>query len=271
MAARFSIENPSIRVTILEEGGHVAEILDKASGVSPLWIPPWPSIEPSGYDRPSIPGTARIRRANCSAGIMGSQPLPGYFRRHLRREAAAGLTVHGEASIARLRRLKAGRTRRACARNFPLRSSPLSGRFAWRAAMSRFANRWKIFLQPTGPRPGPSTSRSVRRFWKRAHGISRLGHARQSDRERFQRRHGLHENRRRIRLAECAAHRQAATRTCGSYTATPSFGRIRFAVAGSPSRHRVLSRRFRPRRARWRFGYAWRRADFPWLGRGRKF
>jgi hypothetical protein len=46
-----SIENESLRVTVLQEGGHIAQILDKSSGVSPLWIPPWPSIEPSAYDR----------------------------------------------------------------------------------------------------------------------------------------------------------------------------------------------------------------------------
>jgi hypothetical protein len=44
------IENSDLRVTVLKEGGHIAEILDKRSGVNPLWIPPWPSIEPSTYD-----------------------------------------------------------------------------------------------------------------------------------------------------------------------------------------------------------------------------
>ena len=32
-----------LRVTVLEEGGHIAEILDKRSGINPLWTPPWPS------------------------------------------------------------------------------------------------------------------------------------------------------------------------------------------------------------------------------------
>ena len=38
-----SIENEEIRVTVLREGGHIAEILHKATGVNPLWTPPWPS------------------------------------------------------------------------------------------------------------------------------------------------------------------------------------------------------------------------------------
>src|SRR5438093_10909175 len=44
-----AIENDDVRVTVLEEGGHIAEILDKRSGVNPLWTPPWASIEPSTY------------------------------------------------------------------------------------------------------------------------------------------------------------------------------------------------------------------------------
>ena len=43
------IESDALRVTVLVEGGHIAEILDKQSGVNPLWTPPWPSIEPSSY------------------------------------------------------------------------------------------------------------------------------------------------------------------------------------------------------------------------------
>ena len=45
-----SIENNDLRVTVLKEGGHIAEILDKRSGVNPLWIPPWTSIEPSDFN-----------------------------------------------------------------------------------------------------------------------------------------------------------------------------------------------------------------------------
>jgi hypothetical protein len=43
-------ENSQLRVTVLREGGHIAEIFDKATGVNPLWTPPWTSIEPSTYD-----------------------------------------------------------------------------------------------------------------------------------------------------------------------------------------------------------------------------
>ena len=44
-----AIENGQVRVTVTVEGGHVAEMLNKETGVNPLWTPPWPSIEPSSY------------------------------------------------------------------------------------------------------------------------------------------------------------------------------------------------------------------------------
>src|SRR5687768_14761425 len=45
-----SIENDDLRVTVLPGGGHIAEVCDKASGINPLWTPPWTSIEPSRFD-----------------------------------------------------------------------------------------------------------------------------------------------------------------------------------------------------------------------------
>ena len=47
--AATSIENDAIRVTVLHIGGHIAEILQKSSGVNPLWTPPWPSLELIGF------------------------------------------------------------------------------------------------------------------------------------------------------------------------------------------------------------------------------
>src|SRR6188474_1596221 len=65
------IENQQVRVTVLAEGGHIAEILHKGSGVNPLWIPPWPSIEPSAYDRAKHPGYGGDAESKLLAGIMG--------------------------------------------------------------------------------------------------------------------------------------------------------------------------------------------------------
>src|SRR6266481_2635370 len=96
-----SIENERLRVTVLHEGGHIAEILDKATGVSPLWIPPWPSIEPSTYDRAKHPEYGADAESKLLSGIMGHNLCLDLFGGPSEAEAAAGLTVHGEGSVAR--------------------------------------------------------------------------------------------------------------------------------------------------------------------------
>jgi len=94
-----SIENEYLRVTVLAEGGHIAEILDKRSGVSPLWIPHWPSIEPSVYDPVKHSEYGSASDAKLLAGIMGHNLCLDIFGGPSDEEAAAGITVHGEGSI----------------------------------------------------------------------------------------------------------------------------------------------------------------------------
>ena len=95
-----TIENADLRVTVLQEGGHIAEIFDKAAGVNPLWTPPWPSIEPSEYG----PGYADMygsgSDARLLAGIMGHNLCLDIFGPPTDEEAKAGLTAHGEGSVA---------------------------------------------------------------------------------------------------------------------------------------------------------------------------
>lgn len=95
------IENGHLRVTVLHEGGHIAEILHKPSGVNPLWIPPWPSIEPSSYDAAKHPEYGRNEESLLLSGIMGHNLCLDTFGPPSPEEAAAGLSVHGEGSVAR--------------------------------------------------------------------------------------------------------------------------------------------------------------------------
>jgi hypothetical protein len=95
-----SIENEWVRVTVLHEGGHIAEILDKQSGVNPLWTPPWDSIEPSTYDLLKHPEYGADAESKLLSGIMGHNLCMDIFGGPSAEEAAAGLTVHGEASVA---------------------------------------------------------------------------------------------------------------------------------------------------------------------------
>src|SRR5882724_13353242 len=93
-------ENQLLRVTVLVEGGHVAEIFHKRTGVNPLWTPPWPSIEPSTYDRARHPEYGADAESKLLAGIMGHNLCLDLFGTPSEAEAAAGMTVHGEASTA---------------------------------------------------------------------------------------------------------------------------------------------------------------------------
>ncbi|HEY7212532.1 MAG TPA: hypothetical protein VH477_19805 [Bryobacteraceae bacterium] len=92
------IENEHVRVTVLEEGGHIAEILDKRTGVNPLWRPPWPSIEPSTFKK-GADTWGSGSEAKLLAGIMGHNLCLDIFGPSSEAEAAAGITVHGEGSV----------------------------------------------------------------------------------------------------------------------------------------------------------------------------
>jgi len=95
------LENEILRVTVLREGGHIAEVFDKRAGVSPLWIPHWPSMEPSEFEKKKPVQYGTGDDAKLLAGIMGHNLCLDMFGGPSRDEAAAGFTVHGEASVGR--------------------------------------------------------------------------------------------------------------------------------------------------------------------------
>jgi hypothetical protein len=96
-----SVENDQIRVTVLTEGGHVAEMFHKKLGVSPLWIPPWTSAEPSKYSLAAYPEYGSDAESKLLMGIMGHNVCIDMFGPPSAEEAAAGLTTHGESSVVR--------------------------------------------------------------------------------------------------------------------------------------------------------------------------
>jgi hypothetical protein len=95
-----SIDNGTLRVTVLAGGGHIAEIRDLATGVNPLWTPPWPSIEPDTYDPKRHPEYGGSAESSLLSGIMGHNLCLDIFGGPSAEEAAAGLPVHGETSVA---------------------------------------------------------------------------------------------------------------------------------------------------------------------------
>jgi hypothetical protein len=94
-----TIENENVRVTVTVEGGHVAELTDKRTGINPLWTPPWPSIEPSAYSRAKHPEYGDSGEAHLLAGILGHNLCLDIFGGPSAEEAAAGVTPHGEGSL----------------------------------------------------------------------------------------------------------------------------------------------------------------------------
>ena len=94
-----SVDNESIRVTVTAEGGHVAEILHKATGVNPLWSPPWPTIEPSTYDRARHPEYGSSDEAPLLSGIMGHSICLDTYGSPSPEEFSAGMPVRGEGPV----------------------------------------------------------------------------------------------------------------------------------------------------------------------------
>lgn len=105
-----ALTNEHLEVVVTVEGGHIAAIRDKATGVNPLWTPPWPSMEPSAYDAERMPEYGRNAESQLLAGILGHNLCLDLFGGPSDEEAAAGLTVHGEGSIAPYRIEVAGDT-----------------------------------------------------------------------------------------------------------------------------------------------------------------
>lgn len=94
------IENDELIVTVTVEGGHIAEIVEKKSGMNPLWTPPWPSIEPTAYSLERHPEYGDNFESKLLAGILGHNLCLDIFGAPSDAEYAAGVTVHGESSVA---------------------------------------------------------------------------------------------------------------------------------------------------------------------------
>ena len=94
------MENAALQVAVLEGGGHIARVLDKSSAINPLWVPPWPSLEPGAFRFPDAARYGGGVDARLLASIMGHNLCVDIFGGPSSAEAAAGLTPHGEASIA---------------------------------------------------------------------------------------------------------------------------------------------------------------------------
>jgi len=91
---RATLENEFLRVQVLSTGGQIAEILDKQSGVNPLWNPPWREKHTGSSIPPwSNPNTAFLNH------VGGHYVCLDLFGEPSSHEVNAGLGTHGEACI----------------------------------------------------------------------------------------------------------------------------------------------------------------------------
>ncbi len=93
------LENERLAVVVTVEGGHIAALTEKRSGVNPLWTPAWPSIEPSSWSAAAYPEYGTSSEARLLAGILGHNLCLDLFGGPSAEEEAAGLSAHGEGSV----------------------------------------------------------------------------------------------------------------------------------------------------------------------------
>ena len=257
-----TLENADLRVTILEEGGHIAEIFDKTGAVNPLWIPAWPSVEPSQHDLKKHPEFGSGSDARLLAGIMGHNLCLDLFGGPTLEEAEAGMTAHGEGSVVRYTLSQVG-DRLTCAASLPLAQLRFERRVTLKQRVVMIEERvenmsasdraiaWTqhVTLGPPFLEGGVTqfrTSATRSKVFEGAFGThDYLQSGAEFDWPMAPRVDG--------RLADMRVY--SADSASSAYTAhlmNPEQDHA-FFVSFSP-KHRLA------------FGYVWKRADFPWLG-----
>ncbi len=246
------IQNDAIRVSITAEGGHVAEILHKPSGVNPMWAPPWPSIEPSTYSLEKHPEYGNDAESKLLSGLMGHNLCLDLFGGPSPEEAAAGMTVHGEASLAPYKISFTDRELNAsCA--LPVAQLQFERRIrldGQRVLFSETVENVSILDRPIawtehvtlGP---PFLEKGVTQF--RAPGTKGHNLGTQQDFD-----------------WPVAPRKDGAKEDLSVYTDVPVSGSFD-SVLLDPHRDRAFFFAFHPK-TNVLFGYVWNRADFPWLG-----
>ena len=102
----YTLNNDLVQMVTLPGGGHIAEFQFLASTglpvLSPLWVPPWKSIEPTQYRAEKHSATyGPSNEGKLLSGIAGHNICLDYFGPPSEEEAAQGLSTHGEAPSAK--------------------------------------------------------------------------------------------------------------------------------------------------------------------------
>lgn len=100
----YSLSNGTVRAVALTGGGHIAELnlLGRPASISPLWVPPWKTMEPYQY-RSRLHGSqyGGITEGKLLSGLAGHNICLDYFGSPSAEEAKQGLSQHGEAPNSR--------------------------------------------------------------------------------------------------------------------------------------------------------------------------
>ncbi|MEO7652252.1 MAG: hypothetical protein ABIZ80_17445 [Bryobacteraceae bacterium] len=103
------VEGPKLRVTMLQSGGHIAEVsLKDAGSVNPLWIQKRPTIDIEQYvasKHEKLYGGNRASRL--MSGLAGHNLCFPYWGGPTPAEAKAGMAGHGETNVLRWKQAKA--------------------------------------------------------------------------------------------------------------------------------------------------------------------
>ncbi len=97
----YVVGNNVIRLTTLTGGGHIADLHledSKGSSVSPLWVPPWRTIDPHEYrEKEHAREYGTITEGKLLSGLVGHNICLDYFGSPSVEEAKRGMSQHGEA------------------------------------------------------------------------------------------------------------------------------------------------------------------------------
>ena len=117
-----------MRLTTLTGGGHIAEFhLEDSPTVSPLWVPPWRTIEPHQYqEKKHKREYGTITEGKLLSGLVGHNICLDYFGSPSVEEAKQGLSQHGEAPWSKWSESKISRSPRRVALELSVKL-PVSG------------------------------------------------------------------------------------------------------------------------------------------------
>jgi hypothetical protein len=99
----WTIGSALVRVSVVQSGGHVAEIsLAEPGAVNPLWVQSRPTIDPDRYDAKRDAATyGGGPSARLMSGLIGHNLCFPYWGNPSATEERAGMTFHGEAGVVR--------------------------------------------------------------------------------------------------------------------------------------------------------------------------